>query len=132
MRSVFFLALVCLTLVCRAQQGPARDSLIIADDTACFGFPGGPAGLRQYIMQNTVYPEAAKEAGLSGKVYVRCVIDAAGNVTEVRLLRGISGCPECDAEALRVIRGMPKWAPCLRNGKPEKVTLNLPIIFRVM
>jgi hypothetical protein len=37
--------------------------------------------------------------------------------------------PECDAEAVRVIKAMPKWTPGFQECKPIRVWFTLPINF---
>ena len=37
--------------------------------------------------------------------------------------------PELDAEALRIVKGMPKWTPGTQNGKPVNVKYTLPVNF---
>lgn len=90
-------------------------------------FPGGEAKLFEYLGKNIKYPQIAKEAGISGIVYVTFVVDSNGNITEVQVLRGIGG--GCDEEATRVVKNMPKWQPGKQRGKPVKVRYNLPIRF---
>lgn len=90
-------------------------------------FPGGEEALFKYLAQNIKYPQIAKEAGITGRVFVNFVIDKQGNVTEVKVLRGIGG--GCDEEAVRVVKNMPKWSAGKQRGKPVKVSYNLPIKF---
>jgi protein TonB len=90
-------------------------------------FPGGEEALFKYLGQNIKYPQIAKEAGITGRVFVNFVIDKEGNVTDVKVLRGIGG--GCDEEAVRVVKNMPKWSAGKQRGKPVKVSYNLPIKF---
>jgi periplasmic protein TonB len=90
-------------------------------------FPGGEEALFKYLAQNIKYPQIAKEAGITGRVFVNFVIDKEGNVTDVKVLRGIGG--GCDEEAVRVVKNMPKWSAGKQRGKPVKVSYNLPIKF---
>jgi protein TonB len=62
-------------------------------------------------------------------VYVSFVVDSKGNVTDVKILRGIGG--GCDEEALRVVKMMPKWHPGKQNGKNVRVLFNMPIYFKL-
>lgn len=90
-------------------------------------FPGGEAKLFEYLGKNIKYPQIAKEAGISGVVYVNFVVGSNGNISDVKVLRGIGG--GCDEEAVRVVKNMPKWKPGKQRGKPVKVSYNLPIRF---
>jgi periplasmic protein TonB len=73
-----------------------------------------------FIVKNLKYPEVAIDQQISGKVYIEFIVDKGGNVSNITLKKGITGCPECDKEALRVIGKMPKWTPGKVNGKPVK------------
>ena len=54
-------------------------------------------------------------------------IHSDGSITDVKVLRGIGG--GCDEEAIRVVKGMPKWNPGKQRGKSVRVQYNLPINF---
>jgi len=90
-------------------------------------FPGGTEKLFRYLGKNIEYPPMAKDAGIKGKVYVTFVVDKDGSITDVKVLRGIGG--GCDEEAIRVVKGMPKWSPGKQRGKSVRVQYNLPINF---
>lgn len=90
-------------------------------------FPGGDVARIKFLQQNIVYPQMARESGIQGTVYVTFVVERNGNVTDVRVLRGIGG--GCDEEAVRVIKAMPKWNPGKQRGKPVRVQFNMPIKF---
>jgi len=90
-------------------------------------FPGGTEQLFRYLGKNIEYPPMAKDAGIKGKVYVTFVVDKDGSIKDVKVLRGIGG--GCDEEAIRVVKGMPKWNPGKQRGKAVRVQYNLPINF---
>ena len=90
-------------------------------------YPGGEEALFEYLLSNIQYPVDAKESNIEGTVYVAFVIETDGMVSNVKILRGIGG--GCDEEAVRVVKGMPKWAPGKQRGKPVRVLFTLPIKF---
>jgi protein TonB len=90
-------------------------------------FPGGESSLYKYLAENIKYPQMAKESGIQGRVFVTFVVERDGKVTDVRVLRGIGG--GCDEEAIRVVKGMPKWTPGKQRGKSVRVQYNLPVKF---
>lgn len=92
-------------------------------------YPGGQEEMNQFIQENLVYPTAAKNVGIKGRVYVQFVVDKNGNITQEKVIRGIGG--GCDEEALKVIRLMPKWIPGEQNGKEVDVKYTLPITFNL-
>jgi TonB family protein len=90
-------------------------------------FPGGEKALEKYFTDNLNYPEAAKNAGISGKVMVSFVVEADGSLSDIRIMRGLGF--GCDEEVIRLIRQMPDWKPGKQRGKPVKVRMILPVIF---
>lgn len=109
----------------RPQSEP--EILEIAEKAA--EFPGGSEALLNYLKHNLRYPAAAEEIGIVGKCYVRFVVSASGNISNVKVLKGVPDCPECDREAIRVVKAMPNWIPAENNGKKVNMFYNLPIRF---
>lgn len=94
-------------------------------------FPdGGMPGLMKYLSTNIRYPEAAHKAGTQGRVTVQFVVGKDGSIGNVSILRGVD--PALDAEAIRVISGMPKWKPGTQKGEPVNVKYTVPVMFRLM
>ena len=91
-------------------------------------FPGGSQALVDFLRENTKYPEQALKDSIEGRVVVAFVIDTDGSITKPEVVRSVH--PLLDAEALRVVKLMPKWEPGSENGTPVKVRYNLPITFK--
>jgi TonB family protein len=92
-------------------------------------FPGGNEAMTDFIRKKIKYPKKAKRASKQGTVYVTFIISNTGAIQDLHVLRGITGAPELDAAALKVIKSMPKWEPGTQNGKKVNVQYNLPIKF---
>lgn len=92
-------------------------------------FPGGEAAMYQWLSNNIVYPPAASEEGIQGRVVVEFVVGKDGSITNARVVR--TRHPALDKEALRVIKAMPNWIPGRNNGQPVKVTYTLPVTFKL-
>ena len=90
-------------------------------------FPGGDLGLMKYIQKNVRYPAIAKEYNITGKVYVSFIVDKTGSVTNVKIVRGVD--KNLDAEALRVVKSLPKYTPGRQMGRPVRVMFTIPINF---
>ena len=90
-------------------------------------FPGGDLGLMKYIQKNVKYPPIAKEYNITGKVYVQFIVDKSGIVTNVKVVRGVD--KNLDAEAVRVVKSLPKYKPGKQRGKPVRVMFTIPINF---
>ncbi|HAA21079.1 MAG TPA: energy transducer TonB [Cytophagales bacterium] len=92
-------------------------------------FPGGEAALYGYLAEKIKYPSQARRMGIEGRVYVQFVVDQSGNITDVVAVRGIGA--GCDEEAVRVVKGMPKWTPGRQRGRAVKVKMIVPITFKL-
>lgn len=92
-------------------------------------FPGGMEALYKYLAQNIKYPPLARENNITGKVYVTFVVEKDGSIANPKVLRDIGG--GCGAEAIRVVKAMPKWNPGKQRGKAVRVQFNLPVNFNL-
>jgi len=92
-------------------------------------YPGGDSERLKFLKDHIQYPENAAENGIQGTVYFQFIIDSKGNITDVKILRGIGG--GCDEEALRVIKMMPRWHPGKQNGRTVRVLYNMPVSFKL-
>lgn len=90
-------------------------------------YPGGELALTRFVQNNMRYPQLAREMGIQGTVYITFVVGKTGEISNVKVVRGIGG--GCDEEAVRVIKLMPKWIPGRQNGKPVPVWFNFPLKF---
>lgn len=91
-------------------------------------FPGGMEALFKYMAENMKYPEDAKKQQVEGRVLVQFIVETDGSVSNTEVLMRVF--PSLDAEAVRVISGMPKWIPGKQNGKVVRVKYTIPVSFR--
>lgn len=106
------------------EEGEVRSFVVVEQDPE---FPGGMDSLYAFIQRTLRYPILAKDNGVSGKVYVNFVVEKDGSISNPRVLRDIGY--GCGAEAIRVVKNMPRWNPGKQRGKPVRVQFNLPINF---
>ena len=92
-------------------------------------FPGGDAALMKYLSENIKYPKAAEKAGEQGRVVVNFIVEKDGAISNVNVVRSVT--PTLDAEAVRVIKAMPKWVPGKQDGQFVRVKYNVPVSFRL-
>ena len=92
-------------------------------------FPGGDAGLMDFLHKSIKYPAEAEKAGKQGRVVVVFVVGKDGAVNNAKVVRSVD--EKLDAEALRVINAMPKWQPGKQNGQDVNVKFTLPVTFRL-
>jgi periplasmic protein TonB len=87
-----------------------------------------PIGGIKAIQEKIIYPEIAKRAGVEGKVYILAFVDESGAVTKAQVLKGIgAGCDEAALDAVQKT----KFKPGKQRGKPVKVQVSIPIIFKL-
>jgi len=84
--------------------------------------------LDKHVNKNFVYPPAALEMGIQGKVNVSFRINVDGTITVL----GVRGTDKLlEAEAKRIIEKLPKLIPGKQRGKPTPVTFAYPINFKL-
>lgn len=93
-------------------------------------FPDGKDALSKFIADSIKYPAAAKKKGIQGRVYMGFYVEADGALTEINVLTPLD--PDLDAEAMRIVKSMPKWIPAKdKEGKAVKAHYTLPVTFRL-
>ena len=92
-------------------------------------FPGGDKAYADYIKNNMHYPEEAKKKGIEGRVLVQSYVETDGSLSEIKVSKSVD--PQLDEEALRIVKGMPKWIPGRKGGEIVRMQMNLPITFRL-
>lgn len=93
-------------------------------------FQGGDENtFSTWVFKNIVYPEIAKENGVSGRVTLQFTVDKDGSVTNVVVVRGVDA--SLDREAVRVVSSSPKWTPGRQRDKPVKVRYTFPVVFQL-
>lgn len=74
------------------------------------------------------YPALLRDAGIGGSVLAWLLVDESGKVIKTRIKES-SGRTELDAAALKVAESM-EFTPAENEGKPVKVWITLPIVFK--
>ena len=92
-------------------------------------FPGGAAALMRYLQSHINYPPMAAQNNIGGRVVVQFIIDETGQVGEVKVVRSVN--EEIDAEAVRVIKSLPKFEPGRQDGEAVSVWYTLPVSFKL-
>lgn len=119
-----------------AQHADAEIEIVESDEEEVFmvvedmpEFPGGTAGLLEYLRANIRYPAGCRENNIQGRVLISFVVEKDGSIVEPEVVKSVD--EELDAEALRVVRNMPKWKPGTQRGKPVRVKYTVPVNFRL-
>lgn len=102
---------------------PGCEGLSKIESKKCF-----QSKIQAHIIKNFKYPEVALDLRINGKVYVLFVIDAKGNVSNIRT-RGPDKILE--KEANRIISLLPTMTPGKQRGRYVKVPYAIPIHFKL-
>jgi protein TonB len=91
-------------------------------------FPGGEEALMKYLSSHIRYPAVARENGIQGTVVVQFIVGPDGSISHVTTVGAKKG-GGLEDEAIRVVKGMPKWKPGRQNGRAVTVQYSLPVRF---
>lgn len=83
----------------------------------------------KWVNSQLIYPECAKAKGIQGQVMVQFIVEADGQVTNVKVLVGAH--PLLDNEAVRVVASSPQWMPGKQGDSPIRVLYTMPIQFQL-
>ena len=74
----------------------------------CFlPMPSFPGNIQEFLRTHLVWPAGRKNKNVEGRVVVKFYIDRNGSCSQFKVLRSLNS--SFDAEALRVLKLMPKW-----------------------
>lgn len=90
-------------------------------------FPNGTRALFDFLNENIQYPIEAEKKKIEGRVLITFVVNGDSTINEVEIIQRVH--PLLDAEALRVVKAMPKWEPATKGGVPVRVKYTIPISF---
>lgn len=81
------------------------------------------------IKKEIKYPRIEVRNRNEGTVYISFEVSEKGNFSNIKVLRGVS--PLIDEEAKRVISQMPQITPAINNGRPAKMSMIIPVSFKL-
>jgi len=76
----------------------------------------------EYLAKNTRYPASAAADNVKGKVRVSFRVLPDGSLEDLKIVRRLQ--PDCDAEALRLIKEGPGWTPA-SDGTTARATVEI-------
>lgn len=94
-------------------------------------YRGGLKAMTYFINKNMIYPDDAKKNAVSGKAFLKFVINSKGCVERILVLKGVENFQSLDNEAVRLLTLMPRWKPASVKGKPVKTFYTLPFTFKI-
>ncbi len=133
MRKLFLMcamAVMCLVTANAQKTVVSQSSQSVYDEVEMMPeFPGGMQAMIEYLNTNIKYPKDAIKQEVGGRVMVMFVVETDGSLSNVRVARKVF--PSLDAEAVRVVKTMPKWKPGKEKGRPVRVNFTMPIVFSI-
>lgn len=102
------------------------------DVPADFKFGNGKTKLErvnQFIKSHLKYPVEEEESSAQGVIYVKCTVESNGELKEFKIIRSLD--PYCDREAIKAIQQMPNWIPAMKNDKPVRSEIVIPVICKL-
>jgi protein TonB len=80
------------------------------------------------IIKNIHYTELAMRLDIEGKVVIEILVNKNGEISEAAVVKSVF--PELDLIALNAVK-QAKFTPGLQRGKPVKVRMTIPIVFKL-
>lgn len=92
-------------------------------------YPGGISEFMKWLTKNLKYPVAAQRLKIQGTCLVSFIVNKDGSISNIKLEKKFNY--YCDAEAMRVMKLMPKWKPGHMNGEIVRTKIAIPIVFKI-
>lgn len=117
------ISLLCFSSITIAQTKVSGNAII--EPT----FPNGISAQLSFIQKNLKYPNVDLLSNVQGKVEVTFTVESDGSITNIRISKGLT--ETTNAEALKVVKLMPKWIPGTVDGLKTSQEVTLPINFSI-
>ncbi len=114
-------------LVVKPEDPVVDDNEVFIDVHEYPSFSGGDDAMRKYLSEVVYYPKMAKDANISGTVFVSFIVEKNGSLSNIKLLKSIGG--GCDEVAIEAVKNMPKWNPGKQRNMAVRTKLVIPIKF---
>ncbi|OSZ82779.1 hypothetical protein CAP35_05820 [Chitinophagaceae bacterium IBVUCB1] len=132
MKYILFLAMLFTNINLFAQE--IDEEMPITDTIYRYAevMPEPPFNVNQYFIENLRYPPDARDKGIQGRVNVGFIVNTDGSLDSIMIVGDrIKYGASLEREAIRLIKGMPKWKPGRMNDKPVKVRYTQPFTWRI-
>jgi len=85
-------------------------------------FPGGEGEMVKYIEDYLISYKGRIPKGI---IEIEFIVNKDGSLSDIKVIQGVSR--KINAEAIELVKSMPKWTPAMRNGKPISAYNTIPI-----
>ncbi|TGE13941.1 energy transducer TonB [Hymenobacter elongatus] len=89
----------------------------------------GTQKVRAALASNVRYPASALMSQAQGKVYVAFLVTSTGQVTDVRVLKGVN--EALDAAAVTAVKKLSGFTPGQLDGNPVAASFTIPVEFKI-
>ncbi len=95
--------------------------------------------LFEHVNKHFQFPEAARQLGVGGKVYISFVVEEDGTISNIDIARSAAinytdssqeiqnAAKLLDEEAIRIIKMIQIEKPAMQRGKPVRMSFTMPI-----
>jgi protein TonB len=112
-----------------APVGAAAATAEVAMPDVMPQYPGGFTAMNRYLFEHLKYPASASSQAIEGQVWCSFIVGETGVLSDIKVERGAF--LSLDQEAIRVLQSMPAWIPGAVRGRPARVKVYLPIVFKL-
>ncbi|WP_320020150.1 energy transducer TonB [Labilibaculum manganireducens] len=88
-----------------------------------------PSDLPNDIAKFVEYPKACSKNGIGGRVLILFAVSEQGEPSDIHIFRGVE--PNLNQAAAKAVQKCTGWKPAIKNGKPVKVYMIVPINFKL-
>jgi TonB family protein len=120
---LFLIALISVTAVLHGASTPFIQNVRFAQEISATDLVVPPHVLTHPA---AVYTDEARRRGIQGNVIVQAYFDARGNITVLKVVKGLGY--GLDENALAILKDW-RFAPALRNGLPVSAVAEIEVPF---
>ena len=128
MKKILLVAMMAMLVASGMRAQGTSDSQVYDKVEVMPQYPGGMQAMMQFMAENVKYPAQAAKEKIEGKVSVQFIVEKDGSISNVQTVAPVH--PLLDAEAIRVVKAMPKWAPGKVKGENVRVKFVMPVMFK--
>lgn len=114
-----------LKIALKQQDNALSETVVVNPGKIVYKAPAPMNGVKsyeEYLAAHTQYPPTAAAKNIKGKVRISFMVLPDGTLKDFKVTRKLQ--PECDQEAIRVIKEGPQWAPA-SDRKAKRVYMDV-------
>jgi TonB family protein len=111
------------------ESSPHNEEQVFSSVDFLPSFPGGQTAMFEFIEQSLKYPATAKAQKKEGIVVVQVMVEPDGSISKMGIEKSVG--PDCDEEAIRLIKSMPTWKPAIKNGQAIRFMHKISVAFKL-